>query len=242
MVNFPTCIPDCDSHSPTFLDLFISYNTGICSTIAFPPLRNSDQVVVSVFVDFTSNSWNVCFIAELMTILKLIWTVFVIIWEIFHIVKLGASAASSEILWAGSDWNWCIYISHRNYQVKSHSSLWFSAACAATIAHRNHFFCLHQMSKSSYSEVKFRQARNHFKRALEAAKLAYANKTKDSITSQKPGSWEFWQIANSVLNKGKSGIPTLIKNCSLKTFLRTLILMMHLFSILKLIWNCLIYL
>ena len=91
------------------------------------------------------------------------------------------------------------------------------------------------MSKSSYSEVKFRQARNHFKRALEAAKLAYANKTKDSITSQKPGSREFWQIANSVLNKGKSGIPTLIKNCSLKTFLRTLILMMHLFSILKLI-------
>ena len=79
MVNFPTCIPDCDSHSPTLLDLFISSNTGICSTIAFPPLRNSDHVVVSVFVDFTSNSWNVCFIAELMTILKLIWTVFVII-------------------------------------------------------------------------------------------------------------------------------------------------------------------
>ena len=41
---------------------------------------------------------------------------------------------------------------------------------------------------------------------LEAAKLAYANKTKESITSQKLGSRNFWQIANSVLNKGKSAI------------------------------------
>ena len=39
---------------------------------------------------------------------------------------------------------------------------------------------------------------------LEAAKLAYANKTKESITSQKFGSQDFWWIANSVLSKGKS--------------------------------------
>ena len=44
---------------------------------------------------------------------------------------------------------------------------------------------------------------------LEAAKLAYANKTKESITSQKLGSQDFWQIANSVLNKGKSAIAPL---------------------------------
>ena len=30
--------------------------------------------------------------------------------------------------------------------------------------------------------------------------------TKESITSQKTGSWKFWQIANSVLNKGKSAL------------------------------------
>ena len=40
-------------------------------------------------------------------------------------------------------------------------------------------------------------------------KLAYATKTKDSITSQKLGSWDFWRIANSILNKGKSAIPPL---------------------------------
>ena len=81
--------------------------------------------------------------------------------------------------------------------------------CAAAIVHRNHFFRLHQREKSSDSKVKFRQASNHCKRVLEAAKLAYANKTKESITSQKLGSGDFWRIANSVLNKGKSAIPPL---------------------------------
>ena len=46
MVNFPTWIPDCYSHSAALLDLFISSDTSICSIIAFPPLGNSDHVVV----------------------------------------------------------------------------------------------------------------------------------------------------------------------------------------------------
>ena len=52
MVNFPTRIPDCDSHSPALLDFFLSSDTSICSTMAFPPLGNSDHVVVSVSIDF----------------------------------------------------------------------------------------------------------------------------------------------------------------------------------------------
>ena len=47
------------------------------------------------------------------------------------------------------------------------------------------------------------------KRVFEAAKLAYANKTKESITSQKLGSLEFWQFAYIILNKDKSAIPPL---------------------------------
>ena len=39
IVNFPTRIPDCDSHSPALLDLFISSDASICSTMAFPPLE-----------------------------------------------------------------------------------------------------------------------------------------------------------------------------------------------------------
>ena len=56
MVNFPTQIPDCDSHSPAILDLFISSDASICSIMAFSPLGNSVHVVVSVFIDFPSNS------------------------------------------------------------------------------------------------------------------------------------------------------------------------------------------
>ena len=44
------------------------------------------------------------------------------------------------------------------------------------------------------------------------AKLAYANKTKQSITSHKLGSRNFWRIADSVLNKGKSAIPPLFND------------------------------
>ena len=56
MVNFPTRIPECDPHSPALLNLFISSGASICSTMAFPPLGNSDHIFVSVSIDFPSNS------------------------------------------------------------------------------------------------------------------------------------------------------------------------------------------
>ena len=56
MVNFSALIPACDSHSPAVFDLFISSDASICSTIAFPPLGSTDHVIVSVFIDFPSNS------------------------------------------------------------------------------------------------------------------------------------------------------------------------------------------
>ena len=95
------------------------------------------------------------------------------------------------------------------YQVRPHSSPWFSAACTHAIVHRNYFFHLYQQNKSSESKVNFRHASHCCKRVLEAAKLAFASKTKESITSLKLSSHDFWQIANSVLNKGKSAIPPL---------------------------------
>ena len=135
-------------------------------------------------------------------------------WE--DIFKLSASAAAREFcVWVqvGID----VYISHRRYQVRPHSSTWFSAACAAAIVHRNHFFRLYQENKSSESKVKSRQASNLCKKVLEAAKLAYATKTKESITSQKLGSRYFCQISNSVLNKGKSAIPPLFNGLEVLT-------------------------
>ena len=212
MVNFPTRIPDCDSHSPALLDLFLSSDASICSTMAFPPLGNSDHVVVSVSIDFPTNSQqDAPFHRIAYDYSRADWDglrdhLRDVPWE--DIFKLGASAAAREFsqwVQVGID----VYIPHRKYQVKPHSSPWFSAACAAAIVHRNHFFRLYEREKPPDSKVKFTQASNRCKRVLEAAKLAYANKTKESITSQKLGSRDIWRIANSVLNKGKSAIPPL---------------------------------
>ena len=81
-----------------------------------------------------------------------------------------------------------VYIPHGKYQVKLHSPPWFSAACATALAHRNHFFHWYQQNKSPASKVKFKQISNHCEVFIEAAKLAYSNKTKESTTSQKLGS------------------------------------------------------
>ena len=56
IVNFPTQMPDFDFHSPALLDLLLSSDTITCSTLAFPPLGNSDHLVVSVSTDFPSYS------------------------------------------------------------------------------------------------------------------------------------------------------------------------------------------
>ena len=175
MVNFSTRIPDCDSHSPALLDLVIFSDASICSTMAFPPLGNSDHVVVSVSIDFPSYSQrDVPFHRIVCNYSRADWNVLRdnlrdVPWE--DIFKLGASAAASEFCeWVqvGID----VYIPHHKYQVKPQSSPWFSATCAAAIVHRNHFFRLYQQNKSSESKVRFRQANNRWKRVLEAAKLA----------------------------------------------------------------------
>ena len=155
--------------------------------MSFPPLGNSDYVVVSVSINFPSNSQqDVPFHRIAYDYSRADWDglrdhLRDVPWE--DIFKLGASAAASEFCeWVqvGID----VYIPHRRYQVKPHSSPWFSASCAAAIVHRNHFFRLYKKDKSSDFKVKFSQA-NHCKRVLEAAKRAYGNKTKESITSQK---------------------------------------------------------
>ena len=173
MVNFPTRIPDCDSHNPALLDLFLSSGASICSTVAFRPLEISDHVAVSVSIDFPTNSQRDALFH------RITYDYSCADWDGLHdhlrdvpwedIFKLGASGAAiefSEWVQVGID----VYISHRKYQVKPHSSPWFSAACAAAIVHRNHFFRLYQRDKSSDSKIKFRQTSNHCKRVLEAVK------------------------------------------------------------------------
>ena len=85
MVNFPTWIPDCDSHRLALLDSFFSSKASTCSTMASPPLGNSDHVVVSVSIDFPSNSQqDAPFHRIAMTILVLTGMVLLIISEMFR--------------------------------------------------------------------------------------------------------------------------------------------------------------
>ena len=43
------------THNPALLDLFLSSDASVCSTMAFPPLGNSDHVV-SISIDFPRNT------------------------------------------------------------------------------------------------------------------------------------------------------------------------------------------
>ena len=131
--------------------------------MVFPLLGNSDHVVVSVSIDFPSNSqWDALFHCIAYDYSHADWDGLCdhlrdVPWE--DIFRLSASAAASEFCeWVqvGID----VYIPHGKYQVKPLSSSWFSAACAAAIVHRNHFFHLYQKDKFSDSKVKFRQASN----------------------------------------------------------------------------------
>ena len=128
MVNFPTRIPDWDSKSPALLDLFISSDASISSTIAFPLLGNSYHVVVSVSIDFPINSKrDTLFPFIAYDYSRANWESLRdhlrdLPWE--NIFKLNTSNAASELCeWVqvGID----VYIPHRKYQVKLHSSLWF---------------------------------------------------------------------------------------------------------------------
>ena len=105
MVNFPnwipTWIPDSrfHSHSPALLDIFLSSDTSICSTMAFPPLGNSD-IVVSVSIHFPSNSpWYAPFHRIAYDYSHADWSglrdhLRGFPWE--DVFKLGGSSAASE--------------------------------------------------------------------------------------------------------------------------------------------------
>ena len=254
MVNFPTWGPDFDSHSPVLLNLLLSSDTSICSTMAFHPLGNSDHVVFSVSIHFPTNSQrDAPFHRIAYDYSRADWDglrdhLRDVPWE--DIFKLGASAAASEFCeWVqvGID----AYIPHRKYQVKPHSPPWFSAACAAALTHRNQFFVCINQNKSSESKGKFKQASNCCKRVLKIAKLACATKKKTMSLPRNLALATFskllivFSIHINLLyllysTDHRCCLMQLIKqNCLLNTFLRTLILMTlvspYLLSLLELI-------
>ena len=180
----------CDSHSATILDLCLSSDAGICSTMTFPPTGNSDNVSVSIGFPPNSKRDAPCH-SQVYDYFRADWDGLCdhlrdVRWKV--IIKLSAFAAAREFCqWVQVEID--VYAPHH---IRSSLTDLFSAACVAVVVH---FFGLYQKHKSSESKVKFRQASNRCKRVLEAAKLAYANKTKESIASKNLGSWNFRRIA-----------------------------------------------
>ena len=215
IVNFPTRIPDRVDHRPSLLDLFLTSNPDICSISGSAPLGKSDHVVVSVDVSLNSRS------IQEPPVHRTRYSYHAGDWDSFRdflrdipkdsIFSLNADECASELaswLQAGID----AFIPCRKFQAKPHSSPWFSPACAAAIAHRNHYFHLyHKPGQNTAANHKlFRTASNQCKRVIDDAKSAYAQHIQDQISSQKLGSRQFWKICKAVLNKGKSAIPPLI--------------------------------
>ena len=127
IVNFLSWIPDCDSHSPDLLDLFIYSDVSICSKVAFLPLVSTDfspnlqgdAPFHYTADDYSHADWN-----------SLCGHLRYVSWE--DIFKLGASTAASEFC----EWSrlevMSVSLPHRKYQVKSHSSPYFIRCLNAT--------------------------------------------------------------------------------------------------------------
>ena len=114
--------------------------------MAFRSLGNSDHVVISVSIDFPSNSQRDapfhCIAYDYSRA----------DWDGLRDHLRNPASEFCEWVQVGID----VYIPHRKYQVKPHSSPWFSAAFAVAIICRNHFFRLYQQNKSFETKEKFR--------------------------------------------------------------------------------------
>ena len=139
-----TFLPRSQILSPALLDLFLSSN----ASIFLQWLSLHWEVLIMLLSHFPLNFHQIYnrmpyFIKILMIILtdwdSLCDHLGDAPWE--DIFKLSAPAAAKEfceLVEVGID----LYVSHHMYQVKSHSSPRHSAAFAAAIVHRNHFFYL----------------------------------------------------------------------------------------------------
>ena len=123
------------------------------------PFGNSDHVAVLVSIDFPSNSqWDALFCHIAYDYSCADWDglhdhLRDVPWE--DIFKLSVSSAASEFC----EWVQVVidlYIPHCKYQVRPHSSPWFSADCAAVIVHRNYFFVCNRINILNLKESSVR--------------------------------------------------------------------------------------
>ena len=85
IIDFLAVTPNCDVQSSALLDVLLASNVNLCSAADFPPLGNSDHVVVSVPIEcLISRKKYACFQYAALIILGLVKLIFVMFSEIFH--------------------------------------------------------------------------------------------------------------------------------------------------------------
>ena len=214
LVDFPTRFSDRQdgNHSSSLLDLFLTSIPDRCKVNQHSPLGTSDHAVICASADLIStDSHESPTHRTLFSYSRGNWDAFRDFlrdapWS--DICKRNADEFALELTsWisAGID----AFIPSRKFQVKPHSSPWFSPACAAAIAHRNHFFHLYQQHPSPGNRKLFVTARNQCKYIIRDAKAAYQERIRTRISAQRVGSREFWRIMKSVRSNGKLSIAPL---------------------------------
>ena len=132
-----------DSHSPALLDLFISSDVSFLFYNGFLSAGKFWSCCCLSFYWLSIKFTTGCPVSSHSVWLsRADWDGLCdrlrdVPWE--AIFKPGASADASEF------YEWVqvgigVYIPHRKYQVKSHSSPWFSASCSASIVDRSYLF------------------------------------------------------------------------------------------------------
>lgn len=83
----------------------------------------------------------------------------------------------------------------QKYQVKSQSS-WFTLACSATIAHKNHFFWLYEHDSLDHNRHLFVSIYNKYKHVFNEAKSLFSDRIRHHIPSPKFTFRDYWQLCN----------------------------------------------
>ncbi|CAE1168972.1 unnamed protein product [Acanthosepion pharaonis] len=202
IVNFPTRFAFNREGKASLLDLCFTSIPESCSATQLCPLGNSDHAVVSVNISFNSTpckeppTTRTSFYYQ-----RSDWDSFRdflrdVPWDV--VFTLPVQECASSWVKAGID----AFIPSRKYRVKSRPSPWFSAACSAAIAHRNHFFHLFRSDMSDCNRRLFASAHND-------AKSLFAARMKERIASRKFGSKDYWRLCKSILKNCKPSIPPL---------------------------------
>ena len=211
IVSSPTRIPDRATDCGYLLDLFLTTNPDSYDHRVSSPLGTSDHCVVTVTSNNLLSKPSAPFHRTVHSFSKADWCGFrsflsQVPWN--NVLSQDVSQAARDV----AEWirtGMAVYVPSRTFQQKPHSQPWFTAECAAAICQRNFFFHRYHRDRTARNLSSFKAARRKCRQVILHAKECYSKHVRQSITTQKLGSKDFWRICNSVLKRNKSSLSSL---------------------------------